>query len=50
MMATQIPAQSAGIADVCGKIETGLAADFIVIDPALELSETYVDGELVYQK
>lgn len=50
MMATQIPAQSAEIADVCGKIETGLAADFIVIDPALELSETYVDGELVYQK
>jgi N-acetylglucosamine-6-phosphate deacetylase len=48
-MATEIPAKSAGIADRCGKIAFGRAADFIVLDPELRLKGTYVDGVLKYE-
>ena len=38
-MASLVPAQSVGIADVCGQIAQGYAADFIVLDSNLELAE-----------
>jgi len=43
-MASLIPAKSVGIDDVCGKLKTGYAADFIVLDEDLELKATYIDG------
>lgn len=49
-MASLVPAQSVGIADVCGQIAQGYAADFIVLDSNLELAETYLDGQSVYVK
>ncbi|WP_319468924.1 N-acetylglucosamine-6-phosphate deacetylase [uncultured Trichococcus sp.] len=49
-MASLVPAQSVGIADVCGQIAQGYAADFIVLDSNLELAETYLDGKSVYVK
>ena len=49
-MASELPAKSAGIADVCGSIQNGRDADFLVVSPTLGLKETYVDGQSVYQK
>lgn len=49
-MASLVPAQSVGIADVCGQIVQGYTADFIVLDSNLELAETYLDGKSVYVK
>lgn len=48
-MATLIPAESAGIADICGKISKGYPADFIVLDQNMKLQETYLNGIRVYQ-
>lgn len=48
-MATLSPAQSVKIDDVCGKIAAGYPADFIVLNDALDLKATYIDGEKVYQ-
>ncbi|KAF1297711.1 N-acetylglucosamine-6-phosphate deacetylase [Enterococcus sp. JM4C] len=44
MMATLIPAVSCQIDDQCGSITQGRAADFIVLNPAMELQATYLDG------
>lgn len=49
MMATLIPAVSCKIDDECGVIAEGRDADFIVLNPAMELEATYLDGELRYQ-
>lgn len=46
-MATEVPARSCGIADRCGSILPGRAADLAVFDSDLRLVETYVDGRLV---
>ncbi|HHU52519.1 MAG TPA: N-acetylglucosamine-6-phosphate deacetylase [Clostridiaceae bacterium] len=48
-MATLIPAESSGIADVCGRISKGYPADFIVLDRTMKLYETYIDGICVFQ-
>jgi N-acetylglucosamine-6-phosphate deacetylase len=47
-MATLIPAISSKIDDVCGQIKAGHDADFIVLDPQLNLEATYLDGEKRY--
>ncbi|MHC5248154.1 N-acetylglucosamine-6-phosphate deacetylase [Enterococcus sp. LJL90] len=44
MMATYVPAVSCKIADQCGSIANGRAADFIVLDKDMELVATYLDG------
>lgn len=49
-MASLNPAKSVGIDDICGKIEAGYAADFIVVTHNAELVVTYIDGEMKYQK
>ncbi|UJF15344.1 N-acetylglucosamine-6-phosphate deacetylase [Jeotgalibaca sp. MA1X17-3] len=49
-MASRVPAESVHIDDVCGLIKEGYAADFIVLDPNLQLEKTYMDGEIVYEK
>lgn len=48
-MATYIPAKSVGIDNVCGQLTEGYAADFIVLDDALELVATYRDGQKVFE-
>lgn len=48
-MASLAPAKSVGLDHVCGKIAPGLAADFIVVSPQLDLMATYLDGQLRYQ-
>ena len=46
-MATEVPARSAHIDDVCGAIAPGRAADFVALNPDLTLSATYMAGKLV---
>jgi N-acetylglucosamine-6-phosphate deacetylase len=43
-MASTSPAKSIGLDGECGKIAEGYAADFIVLNPNLELIATYLDG------
>ncbi|NLM19649.1 MAG: N-acetylglucosamine-6-phosphate deacetylase [Clostridiaceae bacterium] len=47
-MATLIPAESSGIADICGRISKGYPADYIVLDQNMKLQETYINGISVY--
>lgn len=49
-MATIVPAKSVGIDHVCGSLDIGRAADFLVLDKNLDLLETYVDGKILYKK
>ena len=46
-MATEVPARSAHIDDVCGAIAPGRTADFVALNPDLTLSATYMAGKLV---
>jgi len=49
MMASLIPAISCKIDDRCGRILTGRAADFVVLNPDMTLFATYLDGKLRYK-
>ncbi|MGX7205841.1 N-acetylglucosamine-6-phosphate deacetylase [Enterococcus pingfangensis] len=44
MMASYVPAVSCKIDDKCGSIAEGRAADFIVLEPNMDLVATYLDG------
>ncbi|KAF9404914.1 hypothetical protein HW555_014107 [Spodoptera exigua] len=44
MMASLVPAISCKIDNKCGMIATGREADFIVLEPTMELAATYLDG------
>ncbi|MFP7299795.1 N-acetylglucosamine-6-phosphate deacetylase [Neobacillus niacini] len=48
-MASTAPAKSIQQDGECGRIAAGLAADFIVLTPQLELMATYLDGNCRYQ-
>ncbi|PAE41324.1 N-acetylglucosamine-6-phosphate deacetylase [Bacillus sp. 7884-1] len=48
-MASTAPAKSIGLDGECGKIAEGYAADFIVLNPDLDLIATYLDGICRYQ-
>lgn len=48
-MATQAPAEANEIADVCGSIRAGRAADFVVLGPDMSLAATYLGGSCVYE-
>lgn len=50
MMATLVPAVSCKIDDQCGMIAKGRDADFIVLEPTMELVATYLDGVERYRK
>lgn len=50
MMASEVPAVSCKIDDKCGFIAPGRAADFIVLDPDMELAATYLDGVKRFEK
>ncbi|MEH7251535.1 N-acetylglucosamine-6-phosphate deacetylase [Neobacillus niacini] len=47
-MASTAPAKSIGLDVECGKIAVGYAADFIVLNPDLDLIATYLDGVCRY--
>lgn len=47
-MASYVPALSCNINDVCGSIDQGIDADFIVIDSNLNVYETYINGICKY--
>lgn len=49
-MATLVPAKSVGLENTCGSLRAGLPADFIVLDDALELQATYVNGRKGWEK
>lgn len=49
-MASYSPARSVNIDNVCGQIQEGMDADFIVVDDMLELKATFLNGELKYNK
>lgn len=49
-MASLVPAESVGIDDICGKLDLGYPADFIVVDDNLDLQATYLDGKEYYKK
>ncbi|MBF0911221.1 MAG: N-acetylglucosamine-6-phosphate deacetylase [Atopobiaceae bacterium] len=48
-MASENPARSCGIDDVCGFIRPGYEADFIVLNENLQLLETFLGGKSVYK-
>ncbi len=50
LMATYVPAVSCKIDDTCGSISAGRDADFIVLNPDMTLSATYLDGEKRYEE
>jgi N-acetylglucosamine-6-phosphate deacetylase len=47
-MASTAPAKSIGLDCECGKIAEGYAADFIVLNPEMDLIATYLDGVCRY--
>ncbi|MCO8297776.1 N-acetylglucosamine-6-phosphate deacetylase [Tetragenococcus halophilus] len=47
-MGSLVPAISSNIDDSCGRIKKGRAADFIVLNPDMTLSATYLDGQERY--
>ena len=49
MMASYVPAKSANVLDKCGLIAPDKAADFIVLNPDMTLSETYLNGKSRYK-
>lgn len=49
MMASLVPAISCKIDDKCGMIKKGRAADFIVLDPQMNLQATFLDGVCRYE-
>lgn len=49
MMASYIPAKSAHILDHCGSIKPDKDADFLILNPDMTLSETYLNGESRYK-
>lgn len=47
-MASFNAAKSVGLETVCGDLNAGYAADFIVVDKQYDIYETYIDGQSVY--
>ncbi|EFG55019.1 N-acetylglucosamine-6-phosphate deacetylase [Lactobacillus amylolyticus] len=49
MMGSYVPARSAHILDRCGSIKPDKDADFLILNPDMTLSETYLNGESKYK-
>lgn len=49
MMASYVPAKSAHILDQCGTIAPDKDADFLILNPDMTLSETYLNGKSRYK-
>ena len=49
-MASITPAKAVGIDKICGSISAGKAADIVICDEALNVINTFKDGNLVYKK
>lgn len=50
LMATYVPAVSCKLEDTCGLIKPGREADFIVLNPDMSLSATYLNGEKRFEE
>ncbi|MDJ1122239.1 N-acetylglucosamine-6-phosphate deacetylase [Olsenella sp. YH-ols2217] len=48
-MATQVPAESVGIDDVCGSIRPGRDADLACWDADMNLTATYIGGDVAWE-
>ncbi len=48
-MATAYPAEAARIADRRGRLQPGLAADFVLLDEGLAMKSTWIAGETVFE-
>jgi N-acetylglucosamine-6-phosphate deacetylase len=46
--ATQVPARQIGVSDRKGRLNTGMDADFLILDHELTLRSTYVMGREVF--
>lgn len=49
-MATYAPAKSCHMEERCGHINEGLPADFVVLDPTLNVKYTYVNGQCLFHE
>jgi N-acetylglucosamine-6-phosphate deacetylase len=49
-MASGVPARALGLGDRYGALAAGLAADFVLLDDALTVVETWVAGERVWRR
>lgn len=49
MMASYVPAKSTGILNECGSIKPDKAADFLILNPDMTVSETYLNGKSRYK-
>ena len=49
-MASTVPARAMRVADRVGSLAPGLAADFVLLDDALAVAETWVGGVRVYEE
>ena len=49
LMASYVPAKSAHILNKCGTIAPDKDADFLILNPDMTLSETYMNGESRYK-
>jgi N-acetylglucosamine-6-phosphate deacetylase len=47
-MASTYPAEFLGLGAIYGRIAAGCTADFVVLDDALHVRETWIGGERVY--
>lgn len=47
---TTTPARLLGLHEHLGRIAPGLSADLVLMTPALEIVETFIDGESVYRR
>ncbi|HZX90156.1 MAG TPA: amidohydrolase family protein, partial [Rudaea sp.] len=48
-MASNYPAEFLGLGASHGQIAAGYAADFVVLDDALQVRETWIGGKRVYR-
>jgi N-acetylglucosamine-6-phosphate deacetylase len=49
-MASAVPARGLRLNDRYGSLEAGCAADFVLLDDALQVVETWVAGVRVYER
>jgi N-acetylglucosamine-6-phosphate deacetylase len=49
-MASSTPAKLLGLEGLMGKIASGYLADLVILDEHLQVTHTFIDGQLVYSK
>jgi N-acetylglucosamine-6-phosphate deacetylase len=49
-MASSTPAKLLGLDGLMGKISSGYLADLVILDEHLQVTHTFINGQLVYSK